>query len=63
VCFCKGVKGGSTKSPKKAIRGLFRGWDVSNKGVKVKNVKAVLKHRDKISCNNIIIKAKSLVKG
>jgi hypothetical protein len=23
VCFCKGVKGGSTESPREAIEGLF----------------------------------------
>jgi hypothetical protein len=56
------VKDGSTKSFKKAIRGLFKGWGVSDKGVKAKDVKAVLKHWDKISYNSIIIKAKGLVK-
>jgi hypothetical protein len=63
VCFCKGVKGGSAESLKKAIRGLFKGWGVSDKGVKAKDVKAVLKHKDKISYNSIIVKAKGLVKG
>jgi hypothetical protein len=57
------VKGGSIKSFRKAIKGLFRRWGVSDKGVEVKDIRAVLGHRDKISYNNIIIKAKSLVKG
>jgi hypothetical protein len=63
VCFCKGVKDGSTESLKKAIKGLFRRWGVNNKDVKVKDVRAVSEHRDKISYNSIIIKAKGLVKG
>jgi hypothetical protein len=63
VCFCKGVKGGNIKSFKKVIKGLFKKWGVNNKGVKVKNIRTVLKHKDKISYNNIIIKAKGLVKG
>jgi hypothetical protein len=63
VCFCKSVKDSSTKSLKKAIRGLFRGWGVNNKDVKVKDIKAVLGHRDKVSYNSIIIKARGLVKG
>jgi hypothetical protein len=57
------VKGGSTKSFKKTIKGLFRRWGVSNKDVKAKDIRAVLEHQDKISYNNIIIKAKGFVKG
>jgi hypothetical protein len=57
------VKDGSTESSKKAIRGLFKGWDVSNKGVKAEDVKAVLEHWDKVSYSSIIIKARGLVKG
>jgi hypothetical protein len=63
VCFCKGVKGGSTESFKEAIKGLFKGWGVSDKDVKAKDVRAVLRHWDKISYNNIIIKAKGFVKS
>jgi hypothetical protein len=63
VCFCKSVKDNNTKSLKKAIKGLFKRWDVSSKDVKAKDIKAVLKHKDKISYNSIIIKAKGLVKG
>jgi hypothetical protein len=62
VCFCKGVKGGSTKSFKKVIRGLFRRWGVNNKDVKAENVRAVSRHRDKVSYNNIIVKVKGFVK-
>jgi hypothetical protein len=57
------VKGGSTESPRKAIRGLFRGWGVSGKDVKVGDVKAVLEHRDRVSYSSIMIKARGLVKG
>jgi hypothetical protein len=57
------MKDNSTKSFKKAIRGLFKRWDVSNKGIKTKDIRAVLKHKDKISYNSIIIKAKGLVKS
>jgi hypothetical protein len=63
VCFCKSVKGGSTNSFKKAIKGLFKRWGVSNKDVKAKDIRAVLKHRDKISYNSIIVKARGFVKG
>jgi hypothetical protein len=63
VCFCKGVKGGSAKSFKKVIRGLFKGWGVSDKDVKAEDVRAVLEHKDKISYNSVIVKAKGLVKG
>jgi hypothetical protein len=63
VCFYKSVKGSSTKSLKKAIEDLFKRWGVSDKDVKAKDIKAVLRHWDKISYNNIIIKARGLVKG
>jgi hypothetical protein len=63
VCFCKGVKGGSTESFRKAIGGFFRRWGVSNKNVKVKDIRAVLGHRDKVSYNSTVIKAKGLIKG
>jgi hypothetical protein len=56
--FCKGIKSNSIKSFKKAIKGLF-----NNKDVKAKDIKAVLKHRDKISYNSIIIKVRGFVKG
>jgi hypothetical protein len=62
VCFCKGVKGGNTKSLKKAIKGLLEGWGVSNKGVEAEDVKAVLEHKDRISYNSVIIKTRGLVK-
>jgi hypothetical protein len=57
------VKGGSTESFKEAIKGLFGGWSVSGKDVEAGNVRAVLEHWDKVSYNNIIIKARGLVKG
>jgi hypothetical protein len=63
VCFCKGVKGGSTESLREAIRGLFEGWDVSSKGVKAGDVKAVSGHRDRVSYSSTMIKARGLVKG
>jgi hypothetical protein len=62
VCFCKSVKNSSIKSLKKAIKGLLKGWGVNNKDVKAKDIKTVLKHKDKISYNSVIVKAKSLVK-
>jgi hypothetical protein len=62
VCFCKGVKDGSIKSFKEAIKGLFKRWDVNNKNVKAEDVRTVLKHKNKISYNNIIVKAKGFVK-
>jgi hypothetical protein len=57
------VKDSSTKSLKKAIKGLFKRQGVNNKDVKAKDIKAVLKHKDKISYNNIVIKAKDLIKS
>jgi hypothetical protein len=57
------VKGSSTESPRKAIGGLFKGWGVSDKGVKVRDVRAVLEYRDKVSCSSTVIKARGLVKG
>ena len=57
------MKDGSTKSLKKAIKGLFKRWSINNKGVKAKDIKTVLRHWDKISYNSIIIKVKGLVKG
>jgi hypothetical protein len=63
MCFCKGVKDGSIKSFKKAIKGLFKRQDINNKGVKVKDVRTVLKHKDKISYNSVIIKVKGFVKN
>jgi hypothetical protein len=63
VCFCKGVKSGSTKSFKETIKDLLKKWGVNSKGVEAEDVKAVLKHRDKVSYNNIIVKAKGFVKG
>jgi hypothetical protein len=62
VCFCKSVKDSSTKSLKKAIKGFLKGWGVSNKDVKAKDIRAVLKHKDKVSYNSIIIKVKGFVK-
>jgi hypothetical protein len=56
------VKDSSIKSFKKAIKGLFKGWGVNNKDVKVKDVKTVLRHKNKIGYNSIIIKARNLVK-
>jgi hypothetical protein len=44
MCFYKSVKGGNTKSPKKAIKSLFEGWGVNDKDVKAEDVKAVLGH-------------------
>jgi hypothetical protein len=51
VCFCKGIKG------------LFKRWNINNKGVKAKDIRAVLRHKDKVSYSNIIVKAKGFVKS
>jgi hypothetical protein len=48
---------------KKVIKGLLKGWDVSNKDIKTKDIKAVLRHKDKISYNSIIVKARGFVKN
>jgi hypothetical protein len=63
VCFYKSIKGSSTKSLKEAIKGLLKRWGVSNKDIKAKDVKTVLKHKDKVSYNNIIVKIRGFVKG
>jgi hypothetical protein len=63
VCFYKNIKDSSTKSFKKTIKGLFKRQGVNNKNIKTKDIKAVLKHKDKISYNNIIIKVKGFIKG
>jgi hypothetical protein len=63
VCFCKDVKGSSVKFFREVIRGFFEGWGVSDKGVKARDIRAVLGHRDKVSYNNVIVKARGLVKG
>jgi hypothetical protein len=57
------MKDSSIKSLKKAIKGLFKRWGVSNKDIKVEDIKTVLRYKDKISYNSIIIKVRSLVKS
>jgi hypothetical protein len=57
------VKTNNIKSFKKAIKGLFKREGISNKNVKVKDIKTVLEHKDKIGYNNIIIKVRGFVKS
>jgi hypothetical protein len=63
MCFYKSIKDGSIKSFKNTIEGLFERWGVNSKDIKAGDIRPVLEHKDKISYNSIIIKAKGLVKG
>jgi hypothetical protein len=57
------VKGGSIKSPKEAIRGVFGGRGVRGKGVRIRDIRTVSGHRNEASCNSKMIKVRGLIES